>query len=159
MFPTSAVFRAGLAAFTKIFADTYAADNVRMNNVLPGWIDSLPATEERRRKRADEALWHEPRRSPRPSPSSPPRARPTSPARTSASTAASRDRCEKGGVLQRRPGDDQQPAALELLHQSEASVRHSSRQRNIDRYQWHEWYSWAGSNRRPSEPQSDALTN
>jgi NAD(P)-dependent dehydrogenase (short-subunit alcohol dehydrogenase family) len=48
MFPTSAVFRAGLAAFTKLFADAYAAQNVRMNNVLPGWIDSLPATEERR---------------------------------------------------------------------------------------------------------------
>ena len=48
MFPTSAVFRAGLAAFTKIFADPYAADNVRMNNILPGWIDSLPATDERR---------------------------------------------------------------------------------------------------------------
>ena len=48
MFPTSAVFRAGLASFTKIFADNYAARNVRMNNVLPGWIDSLPATEERR---------------------------------------------------------------------------------------------------------------
>jgi NAD(P)-dependent dehydrogenase (short-subunit alcohol dehydrogenase family) len=48
MFPTSAVFRAGLAAYTKIFADDHAADNVRMNNVLPGWIDSLPATEERR---------------------------------------------------------------------------------------------------------------
>ena len=48
MFPTSAVARAGLAAFTKIFADTYAADNIRMNNVLPGWIDSLPATDERR---------------------------------------------------------------------------------------------------------------
>ena len=48
MFPTSAVFRAGLAAFTKIFADEYAADNVRMNNVLPGWIDSLPATDDRR---------------------------------------------------------------------------------------------------------------
>jgi NAD(P)-dependent dehydrogenase (short-subunit alcohol dehydrogenase family) len=48
MFPTSGVFRAGLAAYTKIFADTYAAENVRMNNVLPGWIDSLPATEERR---------------------------------------------------------------------------------------------------------------
>lgn len=48
MFPTSAVFRAGLASFTKIFADNYAADNIRMNNVLPGWIDSLPATEERR---------------------------------------------------------------------------------------------------------------
>jgi NAD(P)-dependent dehydrogenase (short-subunit alcohol dehydrogenase family) len=48
MFPTSAVFRAGLATFTKIFVDTFASDNVRMNNVLPGWIDSLPATEERR---------------------------------------------------------------------------------------------------------------
>jgi NAD(P)-dependent dehydrogenase (short-subunit alcohol dehydrogenase family) len=48
MFPTSAVFRAGLAAYTKIFADTYAGDNVRMNNVLPGWIDSLPATDDRR---------------------------------------------------------------------------------------------------------------
>ena len=48
MFPTSAVFRAGLAAYTKLFADTHAADNIRMNNVLPGWIDSLPATEERR---------------------------------------------------------------------------------------------------------------
>jgi len=48
MFPTSAVARAGLAAYTKIFADQYAAENVRMNNVLPGWIDSLPATEERR---------------------------------------------------------------------------------------------------------------
>ncbi|MGC2086692.1 MAG: SDR family oxidoreductase [Bradyrhizobium sp.] len=48
MFPTSAVFRAGLAAFTKIFTDNYAADNIRMNNVLPGWIDSLPKTEERR---------------------------------------------------------------------------------------------------------------
>lgn len=48
MFPTSAVFRAGLASFTKIFADTYASHNIRMNNVLPGWIDSLPATEERR---------------------------------------------------------------------------------------------------------------
>lgn len=48
LFPTSAVFRAGLAAFSKIFADTYAKDNVRINNVLPGWIDSLPATEQRR---------------------------------------------------------------------------------------------------------------
>jgi NAD(P)-dependent dehydrogenase (short-subunit alcohol dehydrogenase family) len=48
MFPTSAIFRAGLAAYTKLFADAYAAQNVRMNNVLPGWIDSLPGTEERR---------------------------------------------------------------------------------------------------------------
>ncbi|MER2536768.1 MAG: SDR family oxidoreductase [Rhizobiaceae bacterium] len=48
MFPTSAVFRAGLAAYTKIFCDTYAGENVRMNNVLPGWIDSLPETDGRR---------------------------------------------------------------------------------------------------------------
>jgi len=48
LFPTSGVFRAGLAAFAKLFADKYAADNIRMNNVLPGFIDSLPKAEERR---------------------------------------------------------------------------------------------------------------
>jgi NAD(P)-dependent dehydrogenase (short-subunit alcohol dehydrogenase family) len=48
MFPTSAVFRAGLGVYTKLFADAFAADNIRINNVLPGWIDSLPATDERR---------------------------------------------------------------------------------------------------------------
>jgi len=42
VFPTSGVMRAGLAAYAKLFADKYAADNVRMNNVLPGFIDSLP---------------------------------------------------------------------------------------------------------------------
>lgn len=47
-FPTSGVFRAGLAAFTKLFTDRYAADNIRMNNVLPGFIDSLPEKEDRR---------------------------------------------------------------------------------------------------------------
>ncbi|WP_170358038.1 SDR family oxidoreductase [Ruegeria arenilitoris] len=46
VFPTSGVFRAGLAAFTKLFADRYAAENIRMNNVLPGFIDSLPKKEE-----------------------------------------------------------------------------------------------------------------
>ena len=46
VFPTSGVFRAGLAAFTKLFADNYAADNIRMNNVLPGFIDSLPEKQE-----------------------------------------------------------------------------------------------------------------
>ncbi|WP_374643547.1 SDR family oxidoreductase [Tabrizicola sp.] len=48
MFPTSAAARAALASFTKVYADTYAAENIRINNVLPGWIDSLPATEDRR---------------------------------------------------------------------------------------------------------------
>lgn len=47
-FPTSGVFRAGLAAFTKLYADQYAPDGIRMNNVLPGFIDSLPEKDERR---------------------------------------------------------------------------------------------------------------
>ena len=48
MFPTSGVFRAGLASFTKLFSDKFAAQNVRMNNVLPGFIDSLPEKDDRR---------------------------------------------------------------------------------------------------------------
>jgi NAD(P)-dependent dehydrogenase (short-subunit alcohol dehydrogenase family) len=49
-FPVSGPMRAALASFTKLFADRYAADNIRMNNVLPGFIDSLPEKEERRAK-------------------------------------------------------------------------------------------------------------
>jgi len=45
-FPVSGVFRAGLAGFTKLFADRYAADKVRMNNVLPGFINNYPETPE-----------------------------------------------------------------------------------------------------------------
>ena len=45
-FPTSGVFRSGLASFTKIYSDNYAKYNIRMNNILPGFIDSLPAKEE-----------------------------------------------------------------------------------------------------------------
>ena len=45
-FPTSSVFRSGLAAFTKLYSDKYAKDNIRMNNILPGFIDSLPVKEE-----------------------------------------------------------------------------------------------------------------
>lgn len=40
-FPTSSVFRAGLVGYTKLFADKFAAQGIRMNNVLPGFIDSL----------------------------------------------------------------------------------------------------------------------
>lgn len=50
VFPTSGVFRAGLAAYTKLFSDQFAAENVRMNNVLPGFIDSLPEKEEFRER-------------------------------------------------------------------------------------------------------------
>ena len=41
-FPTSGVFRAGLASFTKLFVNEYSKDNIRINNILPGFIDSLP---------------------------------------------------------------------------------------------------------------------
>lgn len=49
-FPTSGVFRSGLAAFAKLYADRYAADGLRMNNVLPGFIDSLPEKQDRRER-------------------------------------------------------------------------------------------------------------
>lgn len=45
--PVSAVLRSGLSGFAKLFADTYAASGLRMNNVLPGRIDSYPQTQER----------------------------------------------------------------------------------------------------------------
>lgn len=48
LFPASGAFRAALASFTKLCADKYAAEHIRMNNVLPGFIDSLPETEDRR---------------------------------------------------------------------------------------------------------------
>ena len=45
-FPTSGVFRAGLAAFSKLVADKYAPAGIRINNLLPGFIDSRPEKEE-----------------------------------------------------------------------------------------------------------------
>jgi len=50
VFPTSGVFRAGLAAYAKLFSDRYAAENIRMNNVLPGFTDSLAVKEEFRKR-------------------------------------------------------------------------------------------------------------
>jgi NAD(P)-dependent dehydrogenase (short-subunit alcohol dehydrogenase family) len=49
-FPTSGAIRASLAAFAKLFADQYAEANIRMNNLLPGFIDSLPEKEEFRNR-------------------------------------------------------------------------------------------------------------
>jgi NAD(P)-dependent dehydrogenase (short-subunit alcohol dehydrogenase family) len=46
-FPTSGVFRAGLASYAKLFATRFAGEGVRMNNVLPGFIDSLPEKPDR----------------------------------------------------------------------------------------------------------------
>lgn len=48
LFPTSAAARAGLQTFTKLYADQYAAKGIRINSVLPGWIDSLPEVEARK---------------------------------------------------------------------------------------------------------------
>jgi len=45
-FPTSGAMRASLAAFTKLFSDEYAPADIRMNNLLPGFIDSLPEKEQ-----------------------------------------------------------------------------------------------------------------
>ena len=45
-FPMSSVLRAGVGAFTKLYADRYADRNIRMNCVLPGFIDSLPHGED-----------------------------------------------------------------------------------------------------------------
>jgi len=46
-FPTSAIFRAALAGYTKLFTNSYAHAGLRMNNILPGFIDSLPEKEDR----------------------------------------------------------------------------------------------------------------
>ena len=45
-FPVSSVLRAGLGSFVKLFAREHAADAIRMNAVLPGFIDSYPEDEE-----------------------------------------------------------------------------------------------------------------
>ena len=45
-FPVSCTLRAALATFTKLYADRHAADGIRMNNILPGFIDSYPESDE-----------------------------------------------------------------------------------------------------------------
>lgn len=47
-FPVSSVLRAGLGSFTKLYADQYAADGVRMNSVLPGFTDSYEVDDQTR---------------------------------------------------------------------------------------------------------------
>ena len=44
-FPVSATMRAAVGGFTKLYADQYAAEGIRMNSVLPGFIDSYPESE------------------------------------------------------------------------------------------------------------------
>lgn len=45
-FPVSSALRSALAGFTKLYADRYAADGIRMNNVLPGYMDNFELDEE-----------------------------------------------------------------------------------------------------------------
>lgn len=49
-FPISSVLRAALGSYTKLLADRYAADNIRINNVLPGYIDSYDVDPEIRKE-------------------------------------------------------------------------------------------------------------
>lgn len=44
--PVSSALRAALSAFTRLYAEQYAAQNIRINSVLPGFIDSWPETKE-----------------------------------------------------------------------------------------------------------------
>jgi NAD(P)-dependent dehydrogenase (short-subunit alcohol dehydrogenase family) len=45
-YPVSSALRAGLGAFAKLYSDRYAPDGIRMNNVLPGFMDSYPESAE-----------------------------------------------------------------------------------------------------------------
>jgi NAD(P)-dependent dehydrogenase (short-subunit alcohol dehydrogenase family) len=45
-FPISSVMRTALASYSKLYAQEYGAHNIRMNNILPGYIESYPVTEE-----------------------------------------------------------------------------------------------------------------
>jgi NAD(P)-dependent dehydrogenase (short-subunit alcohol dehydrogenase family) len=45
-FPVSSSLRSGLASFTKLYANRYAADGIRINNVLPGYMDNYPESAE-----------------------------------------------------------------------------------------------------------------
>jgi NAD(P)-dependent dehydrogenase (short-subunit alcohol dehydrogenase family) len=45
-FPVSSTLRAALGSFTKMYADRYAADGIRMNNLLPGFVDNYPESQE-----------------------------------------------------------------------------------------------------------------
>lgn len=45
-FPISASLRAALGSFCKLYADAEAKHGVRMNNLLPGFVDSLPVKPE-----------------------------------------------------------------------------------------------------------------
>ena len=48
-FPVSATLRAAVGNYAKLYSQTYAAQGIRMNNVLPGMIDTYPVDEPTRK--------------------------------------------------------------------------------------------------------------
>jgi NAD(P)-dependent dehydrogenase (short-subunit alcohol dehydrogenase family) len=42
MYPVSSSTRLALAGFTKMYADRYAREGIRMNNILPGFVENWP---------------------------------------------------------------------------------------------------------------------
>ncbi len=49
MFPVSGTTRGAMHSFTKLYADRYAREGIRMNNILPGFVDNWPMSDEVRR--------------------------------------------------------------------------------------------------------------
>jgi NAD(P)-dependent dehydrogenase (short-subunit alcohol dehydrogenase family) len=45
-FPVSSSLRSGLASFTKLYANRYAEAGIRINNILPGYMDNYPESDE-----------------------------------------------------------------------------------------------------------------
>jgi NAD(P)-dependent dehydrogenase (short-subunit alcohol dehydrogenase family) len=45
-FPLSSSLRAALAGFTKLYSDRYAAEGIRMNNILPGYMENFEIDED-----------------------------------------------------------------------------------------------------------------
>lgn len=46
--PVSSVLRAALSSFTKLYADRYARANIRMNCILPGYVENYEISDETR---------------------------------------------------------------------------------------------------------------
>lgn len=46
-FPVSSTIRAALGAYTRLYAERYAKDGIRMNALLPGFVDTYPEDDAR----------------------------------------------------------------------------------------------------------------
>ena len=45
-FPVSSSLRSALAGFTKLYSDRYASEGIRMNNILPGYMENFEIDEQ-----------------------------------------------------------------------------------------------------------------